>query len=85
MSSGRKISSDWKAGVGEPIFDLQVIQSMDKEEPASIVILSRQTITSILDTGSIREHAKTRLLCIGQNKNFYHIHYTDFIFAIIQN
>ena len=53
ISHGKKIVPDWSFGVGEPILQIQVIRSMDKDEPATIVALARQTVFAILDTGGI--------------------------------
>ena len=41
VSHGRRISADWSVGVGEPVLQIQVIRSMDKEEPATIILLTR--------------------------------------------
>ena len=51
ISTGRKLVSDWNFGVGEPISDIQVIPSHDKDDPSTVVILGRQTLRTVLDTG----------------------------------
>ena len=53
ISHGKKIVPDWSFGVGEPILQIQIIRSMDKDEPATIVALARQSVFAILDTGGI--------------------------------
>ena len=51
ISTGRKLVSDWNFGVGKPISDIQVIPSHDKDYPSTVVILGRQTLRTVLDTG----------------------------------
>ena len=41
VSHGRRITADWSVGVGEPVLQIQVIRSMDREEPATIILLTR--------------------------------------------
>ena len=43
--------SDWNFGVGKPVSDIQVIPSHDKDSPSTVVILGRQTLKTVLDTG----------------------------------
>ena len=53
MTSARRISADWTCGLGEPVMALQVIPSLDREEPATIVCLTRQTLLALHDTGGV--------------------------------
>ena len=43
ISTGKRIVADWRFEVGEPILQMQVIRSLDKDEPDTIITLDRQT------------------------------------------
>ena len=45
QDQGRRISADWVCGLGEPVLSVEVIPSLDREEPATLVCLTRQSLT----------------------------------------
>ena len=53
ISSGKRIVADWRFEVGEPILQMQVIRSLDRDEPDTIITLARQTLLAVLDNGGL--------------------------------
>ena len=53
ITSARRVSPDWTCGVGEPVRSIQVIPSLDREEPDTIVCLTRQSLLALHDTGGL--------------------------------
>ena len=53
LSQGRRISADWVCGLGEPVLSVEVIPSLDREEPATLVCLTRQSLLALTDTGGL--------------------------------
>ena len=52
-SSGKRVAPDWNLGLGQPLLDLQVMQSTDMDEPSVLVALNRQGLSAVLDTGTL--------------------------------
>ena len=53
ITSARRVSADWSCGLGEPVRSIEVIPSLDREEPATIVCLTRQSLLALHDTGGV--------------------------------
>ena len=53
ISTGKRIAADWRFEVGEPILQMQVIRSLDRDEPDTVIALARQTLLAVLDNGGL--------------------------------
>ena len=51
--SGRRIHADWVLGIGEPVQQLEVIDSTQRDVPSTIMLLGAKTLIGIYDTGVI--------------------------------
>lgn len=53
ISSGKKLSPDWKLGLGEATSDIQVISSGKRDFPSTIVCICSKLIWAVHDTGTV--------------------------------
>ena len=53
IQTGKRISADWALGIGESVGELNVVQSQQKDVPATIVVAKSRSITALLDTGIV--------------------------------
>ena len=53
IKTGKRISPDWVLGIGEAVGELGVVQSQQKDVPATIVVTKSRSLTALLDTGIV--------------------------------
>ena len=53
IQTGKRISPDWVLGIGESVGELCVVQSQQKDVPATIVVTKSRSLTALLDTGVV--------------------------------
>ena len=53
IKTGKRINPDWILGIGEAVGELNVVQSQQKDVPATIVVTQSRSVTALLDTGIV--------------------------------
>ena len=53
IKTGKRINPDWVLGIGEAVGELNVVQSQQKDVPATIVVTNSRSVTALLDTGIV--------------------------------
>ena len=48
IKTGKRISPDWVLGIGESVGELGVVQSQQKDVPATIVVTKSRSLTALL-------------------------------------